>query len=785
MRIAGIGQMFFTMKYFMALLLMTIVSNAQYRLYQTPDPLADQQRTFSGSKINEHSAHINSYDHDSNYNPSNHHRFRRAATTKHTVSLVVERMQMMARLINAVFLEKELIKGTLNPDKLISEFLHFGSITPSQIHDIKFTDIISALDLLKSLPSKLKSDDSLEEIEQLMEKIDKVLKAVDGIKDVTVWPEKNTIKTVIDTLASGTSAEFPLIPDLAKSISNWDTYYQESTDANAEAISISKLGAASSKILKAAETLKSETPTLSLFPNGKTATEMVQFLDKVVNGIAAVRKEKFKFPADGFGPLENHLKEINSVVAILKPVRKNIEITANLFIARSNGEKSSNYTLGLPEGYKDVIRLMGHFNDPWFSQTVKHKRVLKSLECVKSFEAVIRNLLYSKENDTARSVKKMNAAGSPVTVSSFESLAKDTQKLLGAFDELLKQTPDDVKALNCFLKTTNTKQTVGAITASKAVRNSATLYKEKMDDALKVFNSMESTKKDLKKVENLIKESFGFDSPEYHNLFGRYDDAELSNTIGSSVIAIGEMKRAIDAKTSIDTVKDDIDMLCKEADNANSLSAEDKKNLKDLSGISSKSVDSMFTELDAWKSEVSGLSFTNLTSYGQVFLKAKKVRGLDLDLGKTRKSLRKLIDEVTDSAKKDTLKKVKDGLDALDGMGMQFSSYAKSFDGTTSALTSLERFFSSFEPINFEDNNDDEQSCNLRLNRARAVQSADQFRFAHYALIELIVDTVGFSNLNEDDKRFVLGMRAAWTGIKEDIAKAKNAKEAKDNKDNK
>ncbi|UMM33317.1 hypothetical protein L5515_006847 [Caenorhabditis briggsae] len=153
------------------------------------------------------------------------------------------------------------------------------------------------------------------------------------------------------------------------------------------------------------------------------------------------------------------------------------------------------------------------------------------------------------------------------------------------------------------------------------------------------------------------------------------------------------MIKAIDAKENIDAMKADFSIMAAEAKSANSLSADDKKNLEELAGAS---LDKMFTGLNSWKSEVKGLTFTNISSYGQVFSKAKKVPAINLDVAKIRKSLKKLIDEVTDSTKKDKLKKVKDGLDSLDGMGMQFASYAKSFDGTSSALGLLEEFFSSF-----------------------------------------------------------------------------------------
>ncbi|ULT87543.1 hypothetical protein L3Y34_007000 [Caenorhabditis briggsae] len=196
------------------------------------------------------------------------------------------------------------------------------------------------------------------------------------------------------------------------------------------------------------------------------------------------------------------------------------------------------------------------------------------------------------------------------------------------------------------------------ITASKGVRSSANAYKNKVDNALKVLKSVEDTKKDLKTLETSIKGIKNFRSDESDLLFSLENHTQLSNTIGSSANAIGGMKKAIDAKENIDAMKADFSIMAAEAKSANSLSADDKKNLEGLAGTS---LDKMFTGLNSWKSEV-----------------------------------KELIDEVTDSTKKDKLKKVKDGLDSLDGMGIQFASYAKSFDGTTSALGLLEEFFSSF-----------------------------------------------------------------------------------------
>ncbi|CAO4377989.1 unnamed protein product [Caenorhabditis nigoni] len=806
--------MSFAMKYFIALLLMAIASNARYRWYQTPGPLADQQRL--QSKINDHSAYINSYDYDTDYDSSDHHRFRRATTTNDTVSLAVERMQMMARLTNAISLQKQLINGTVDSDKLISELLHFGSISPSQIHALKFSDVTSALKLLKDLPSKLTDTNDIKKLQKSFEQVGEVLKKLDGIENVNGWPDKVSFANDIETLAGG-KADFSVPTDLKDALNKWNVYYSDAVKAQKispftlkEANRLVDLAEQSKTLVDAGKTLSGQTTKLFPFTNDKNASESVEFLRKVAKAVEEVSSLKISFTQEGFDQLKTHTEDIKTVVDTIKPIQFNFDLITNLYISRANEEKGFNYTLALPNGYEDISRLMRDFNDPWFVKTVKDKRLAESFKSLKSLEITndIGNSLGSKKSSDQKAmsdvvgivfdleffesftlgdiesirscirasardadlaevnnliekveafdkklaefqaifenlkttladstfVNKMNpfiSCGGKVDVndqntwsaafedftkiesmqetvaligklatsahsldfSKLQALANECQPLLDALDNLIKKDSDQIFTLNCFLTTSDTKPTVKAITESKKIRNSARDYEDKVNNALKALKSVEDTKKDLKTLETSIKGIKNFTSPESDLLFTLKDDTKLSDTIGSSANAIGGMKKAIDAKDNIDVVKGDFGMVDTEAKSAKSLSAEDKKNLEELVGTS---LDSMFTGLDSWKSGVSGLKFTNLTSYGQVFLKAKKVSGINLDVPNTRKALKKLIDEVTDSGKKDKLKKVKDGLDALDGMGMQFSSYAKSFDGTTSALELLEGFFSSF-----------------------------------------------------------------------------------------
>ncbi|CAO4377991.1 unnamed protein product [Caenorhabditis nigoni] len=708
------------------------------------------------------------------------------------VSLAVERMQMMARLTNAISLQKQLINGTVVSDKLISELLHFGSISPSQIHALKSADVISALELLKSLPSKLTAGINLETLQNSYERMGEILKTLGGIKNVTKWPEKESFTTDINNLADGNGGNFSLVKTIRGVLIDWlfgkelvDNIYKAKTYINSsDAMWLGYLVKQSERILEVSKTLSRPIPKLFDFSNNKTAAESVEFLRKVVIAVEEVYSHKFYTPRGGFQELDAHLTKINNVVKAIKTVRLNFDVITNLFISRAIGETS--YTHIPTNGYDDISRLMRDFNNPWFVKTVKDKRLEESLRSIKSLETanVIGNALVSKGSsdqktdcgkaisedfdgvgvtklvETAEEIEEklnephkileilkinltdMNLLKSMenivqignifdindnetyqpafeefkkialddtnnfldvlksesykiVNSDNLKVLANDTKQYLGDFGPFLTKQKAPLSMLNCLISRADTKPTVKAITESKKIRYSATYYEEKVDNALEVLELVESTKKDLKMLEMYIKNIKNFKSPESDLLFTLNNDTELSKTIGSSANAIGGMKKAIDAKDKINAVKADFGMVVTEANNAKNLPVEDKKNLNALAALGTL-LGPMFDELDSWNSGVSGLTFNSLHSYGKIFLKAKDVHGINLDIMKIRKSLIKLIDEVTDRSKQKKLRKVNDGLGALDGMGTQFSSYVKSFDEATSSLESLEKFFSTF-----------------------------------------------------------------------------------------
>ncbi|PIC24741.1 hypothetical protein B9Z55_017944 [Caenorhabditis nigoni] len=388
------------MKNFIVLLLIATVSNALDGLYQKPGPLVDQQRLIS--KTNEFS--IDTNPNDSDYDSSDHHRFRRATNTDDKVSLAVERMQMMARLTNAISLQKQLINGTVVSDKLISELLHFGSISPSQIHALKSADVISALELLKSLPSKLTAGINLETLQNSYERMGEILKTLGGIKNVTKWPEKESFTTDINNLADGNGGNFSLVKTIRGVLIDWlfgkelvDNIYKAKTYINSsDAMWLGYLVKQSERILEVSKTLSRPIPKLFDFSNNKTAAESVEFLRKVVIAVEEVYSHKFYTPRGGFQELDAHLTKINNVVKAIKTVRLNFDVITNLFISRAIGETS--YTHIPTNGYDDISRLMRDFNNPWFVKTVKDKRLEESLRSIKSLETanVIGNALVSK-----------------------------------------------------------------------------------------------------------------------------------------------------------------------------------------------------------------------------------------------------------------------------------------------------------------------------------------------------------------------------------------------------
>ncbi|CAL2039032.1 unnamed protein product [Caenorhabditis brenneri] len=202
-----------------------------------------------------------------------------------------------------------------------------------------------------------------------------------------------------------------------------------------------------------------------------------------------------------------------------------------------------------------------------------------------------------------------------------------------------------------------------------------------VENAVKGFGKLEDAVNALPKMKNSL-------NPETKALEQLQNPSEHSMTIGGAARGINAMKSAFDRKSLFAVVKNNLNLVAKEIQNAKNLSAQDVVNLNKLENVSK-----LFDALESWTKEASFPEPGKLKDYSVIFLNAQKVVGID-DLETIRDSVELLENSVQDAAKKKNLKELKS---ALDGLGeMKFSDYKKQFADVDGTLEKLDLFFAQY-----------------------------------------------------------------------------------------
>ncbi|EFO94963.1 hypothetical protein CRE_08732 [Caenorhabditis remanei] len=367
-------------------------------------------------------------------------RLRRAANDDF-MKTSVERMEMISSLTNTIFLQQGLIDGSINSSDLISELLHFGSVTPAKIHEIDETKMNEALTKLKELPSKLKTTTAITALETCFDNVNTVLKEVEGIDDVTIWQNEDAYKQDIDTLATGNHTGFSLISGLKDTLGEWKTYHLNAMKqmnkvdfTTTDQTWIIKLGDASTAIINAEKSLSANIPKLYEFENAMSASQSVRYLDQLVKAVKKINDIKFAKPSNGFTELQTNLNVINTVILSIQEVQSHLDDIINLFASRSSPEgiKSSVLTVGLPQGFNDISRMLTQFNDPWFLEVVRDKRMKESFKSIKTLESGVtvldKTLGYRAESEQKLDKIKSVVRITNTLVRSFSSYSLNSSK---------------------------------------------------------------------------------------------------------------------------------------------------------------------------------------------------------------------------------------------------------------------------------------------------------------------------------------------------------------------
>ncbi|ULT99301.1 hypothetical protein L3Y34_000563 [Caenorhabditis briggsae] len=245
------------------------------------------------------------------------------------------------------------------------------------------------------------------------------------------------------------------------------------------------------------------------------------------------------------------------------------------------------------------------------------------------------------------------------------------------------------EGFGCLKNVKNSGNLIGMIDLA---RNMGKLSSSSLDPLEKYIEKIEKISPDLKKLQNDMNSLKGKGSDGLDLLKDRKTHSEV---IQMATHGIGAMKTAIEKKAEIQKMVPELKLVDDLKKTSKSLDQKDLDNLDSLVMMEA-SLDEMYQGLESWKSSLKNPEFTNLIDHHEIFVKAKAVSGLSLDLLEIGTSLEKLIGETTDTQKKAKLEEVLKMVDEMAFVGMEFSRYSKSFDDSKKTLTALDTFFASF-----------------------------------------------------------------------------------------
>ncbi|ULT99303.1 hypothetical protein L3Y34_000565 [Caenorhabditis briggsae] len=245
------------------------------------------------------------------------------------------------------------------------------------------------------------------------------------------------------------------------------------------------------------------------------------------------------------------------------------------------------------------------------------------------------------------------------------------------------------EGFGCLKNVKNSGNLIGMIDLT---RNMGKLSSSSLDPLEKYIEKIEKISPDLKKLQNDMNSLKGKGSDGLDLLKDRKTHSEV---IQMATHGIGAMKTAIEKKAEIQKMVPELKLVDDLKKTSKSLDQKDLDNLDSLVMMEA-SLDEMYQGLESWKLSLKNPESTNLIDHHEIFVKAKAVSGLSLDLLEIGTSLEKLIGETTDTQKKAKLEEVLKMFDEMAFVGMEFSRYSKSFDDSKKTLTALDTFFASF-----------------------------------------------------------------------------------------
>ncbi|EFO94294.1 hypothetical protein CRE_03458 [Caenorhabditis remanei] len=452
---------------FLALASATLNSTPPIEDRHGPDPLQSSRPNYYG---------VETYYHSPDVSAANRRDYR--AVGDDNLKVLLERLQMVARVANGISLQQELsTPGSITTDKLISELLRFGATTPSQIIAINKTTLQTTMQTLKELPGGLVATPNVTAVEKALKTIDKMLEDTDGIGNLTMERRgKEDFEELVKSLDGNTVS----IPDVEDAKLGWayhDLIVSKTkpiTDNNAKTY----FGLIKSA-LTATKSAGSQLKDVSSFWTATKFKTSLESLDPTFKALAEAKKyqapitQLTQTPPDQWTVYSTFLTDTLSKIVTLNRTHFDIEVIKTLLTAHEDVNSRNRileHTAGFPGGTTDVSMMFVDLNDAWMKKVVRTDRLTVAMERLRDLDVLAKkvmdvlrgnrfvedmaplytlidsfNKLMEGSNETLKGITSAQSCILPAPVNT--AVVADIESLLKSIDTQFQQIDEDLKEL--------------------------------------------------------------------------------------------------------------------------------------------------------------------------------------------------------------------------------------------------------------------------------------------------------------------------------------------------
>ncbi|CAL2039668.1 unnamed protein product [Caenorhabditis brenneri] len=477
----------------------------------------------------------------------NSSRIRRDADAN--VDTMVSRMQKIARITNGIYLTQGFIDGSISSDAFISEILHLGTVTPTEIKSMGLSKLQTAFNEISN--TKLEKNQDADKIEMRLSIFEEIRKVTSDIGDTTSLEGAEEYKKELASLN-----EPNLLGGFENLNNNIKTFLEkvEALEKSPHNLSVKSVRGTVVANIGHLETAVEKLKTASAVVKDAIKLDYSLKSDLIFNPISKILKvvsiieaeatliAKTSVEERGLKATEANIEKLAKLGLLFKDHQAEMKSVRSIYETRQKrGVTFSALTSGFPGGSDDLHRIAKDLGDPWIEKLTDDKdsfeKAIGSLSSIGAIAGSIDGFLGNspgEQLDALGAVTKIGDNVSPYAGNSQEVWLSVEGAHGCGFENL--NVPDDLDSTRTVLSAIeNLKTIVEEFQNLQGLANYLAESDQLLTKITSITSAQANLQEEIKKVlENLEK------STELNKVFNKLKEAKLNKIDYSKSPTISE-----------------------------------------------------------------------------------------------------------------------------------------------------------------------------------------------------------------------------------------------------